>query len=280
MTFIPILASIFTALNAASLKWYFNRTPLDTKTILAVSAIFYFLFSALFVPWYGALDQRFFEPRILLLFIIVVALGATQNYFTLKGMRTNTLHEYELIDILTPIFTILLAAAAFADERDPLRLSLALLASFAFLITHLRSSHFHFKRADRWLMYAVFVMAIEWVLVKPIVSIGSPVTLYTIRNGLLAVILLALFRPRLDKIRAPDWVAIIGITAVGSASGMLMWISIGNVGIVLTELVMLLTPLLTAAISVVLFKEHWNLRQAIGFTIVLACVALIQFLPN
>lgn len=280
MAIVAIFAAIFTALSAAMLKWYFNRTSLDTKTILAVSSLFYFLLTALFVPWYGTLDQRFFEPRVLILFVVLVALGATQNYFTLKGMRTNSLHEYELIDILTPIFTILLATLVYADERQPVRLALALLASSAFLITHFRSRHIHFRQADRWLAYAVFVLAIEWILVKPIVTVGSPVALYTIRNGLIAAVFLLLFQPRFDKIPLRDWLSIAGVCGLGSASGLLIWTSIGNVGIVLTDLVMLLTPLLTAGLSVLLFKERWNFRQAVGFTVILVCVALVQILPN
>ncbi len=280
MVVLPILAAIFTAAGAASLKWYLNRSPLDVKTIICVAFIFCFLLTALLVPWFGSLDERIFEPRILLLFLVVAGMGLTQNYFTLKGLRTNSLHEYELIDILAPIFTIVLAAMAYADERGPVRLALALLASTAFLITHLKSRHIRFKRADRWLMYAVFVMAIERVLVKPIFALGSPVALYTIRNGIIALVLLVLFRPRLDKIALRDWLSIGGVTAFIVAGGMLLWVSISQFGIVFTELIMLLAPLLTVVFSVLFFKERWSFRQGVGFAVILVCIALVQFLPS
>lgn len=279
MVIIPISAAIIFGLALAHYKWALGRTTLETKTFLVVHFLILFSVACGAALAGGNFQSPLFsDQRYIFLFLVMVVFGLVHNYFLIRGLKRESLHEYELIDLLVPIFTILLAAFAFASEREPVRLSLALLAASAFLLTHLRHHHFQFKQADRWLMYAVFLMAMERILVKPLLVLADPVTLYALRTGSIALLLMLIFRPRLAHIPVGEWLQLMLNGLMGVVAMVLIWTSIGHFGVVLTELYLLITPMVLALISLAFFKERWTVGQTIAFAVIVFSVAVVNIL--
>ena len=274
---IPLTAAIIFGLALAHYKWAISRTNLETKTFLCTHFLTMFGVGALAAWWWGSWETPLFsQPRYIGLFLIIVSFGLVYNYFLVRGFKRESLHEYELIDLLMPIFTVVLAAIAFVDEREPVRIGLALLGASVFLITHWRRHQVVFKQADRWLVYAVFLMALERVLVKPILTIIDPIVLYTLRTGLISLILLFFFRPRLARIPAVEWLQLVINGLLGVTSMVLIWTSINQFGVVVTELYLLVTPIVLAIVSLFFFKERWTLLQVWSFVVILASIGLMN----
>lgn len=279
MFVIPILGAVIYAFALVHYKWLISQTELDMKSFLALHFAMLFGASTIMALWWGDFNpQLITEPRYLLLLLILCAFGFAHNLFLVRGLRRESLHEYELIDLLMPVFTVTLAAFAFADEREPVRLGLALLASGAFFITHFRRKQVAFRQADRWLVYAVFIMAIERILVKPLLELAEPVTLYFFRAGIIALAMFVIFRPKLKKIPASLWLQLLINSVVGMLAIVLIWTSTASYGIVVTELYLLLVPMILAGISVVWLKEAWTARQGFAFAVIIACIVLINIL--
>lgn len=273
----PIAAAVIYGIALVHYKWALARTNLDTKTFLATHFVVLFLVAAGAAARWGELSTPIFSnARYLLLFAILVVFGLVHNYFLARGLKRESLHEYEIIDLLVPIFTVLLAALAFADEREPLSLILALLGTSVFLLTHLRHHHIKLKQADRWLMYAVFVMALERIVVKPLLTLADPSVLYALRTGWIALFLVLLFRPRFGSIPLREWGQLLLNGLLGVTAMILIWTSIGRLGVVVTELYLLIAPMVMAMISVAVFKERWTAGQIVAFGVILFCITLVN----
>lgn len=278
MLWLPMTAAILYALGIAHFKWILGRFTIEFRALLSAQFIFLFLGTVVFVPWFGGVEAQFFAPRNLFLFGFLIVVATVYNLFWTRGLKRESLHEFELIDLLLPIFTIVLAAVTFIDERQPVQLSLAILAAGTFFLTHLRQHHIHLKQADRWLIFAVFLMAIEAILVKPLLELATPVSLYAFRTGLITIVLLLVFRPHFATIPRLAWGHII-LNALLGLGKMLLWLmAIQALGIVVTELVMLLTPILLAVASLIYFRERWTALQVVAFMIILVCVGVVHWL--
>ncbi len=278
MELAPWVAVMATVAAVTHYKWLLNRLALDSRTVLTILFLFLFGLSSLLLPWFGGVDEAFFNPRYLILFGFFVCLGIVQNYFLTRGLRQNSLHEFELIDILLPVFTIGLAALVFENEREPIRLTLGLFAALSFFVTHVRQRHLLVKQADRWLVYAIFLVAIERLLVKPLLFLATPVSLYTFRAGFIALAMVVMFHRYLERI---SWrqAGIIGLNALLGVSAMLAtWVTIATYGLVVTEIYLLLIPIGLALVSLIGWHEHWSLRQVLAFTVILVCVGLVSIL--
>ena len=277
MIAIPIAAAVIYGFALAHYKWAITRTSLETKHFLTVHFTALFLVAiGVAAAWGDFATPIFSSSRYIFLLALMVVFGLVHNYFLARGLKRESLHEYELIDLLIPIFSILLAALAFADERNLVRLVLALFGTSAFLLTHLKHHHFRFKQADRWLIYAVFLMAFERVLVKPLLTLADPSVLYALRTGWIALFLLLMFRPRFRTITLFDWTQILINALLGVAAMNLIWTSIGYYGVVVTELYLLITPMVMAVISLVMFKERWTVAQVTAFAVILFCIAMVN----
>lgn len=284
MILIPIVAAVLYGVALAHYKWAISRTALETKTFLSVHFVILFLVALAAALMWGDFSVPIFtDGRYIVLLAVMIIFGLVHNYFLARGLKRESLHEYELIDLLVPVFTVLLAAFAFVDERDPVRLLLAIFGTSVFLVTHIKHHHLQFKQADRWLVYAVFLMAMERILVKPLLTLADPVFLYAIRTGWIALFLFLVFRPRLRTIALFEWWQLLINGVLGVAAMILIWTSIGYFGVVVTELYLLLTPITIAVISLVFFKERWTLTQVTAFGVILLCVALVnlsEWLPK
>ena len=278
MISIPIIAALAAALEIAHYKWLLERTQLDFRVLLSAQFMLLFMGASFLVPFFGHIDVRFFEFRNLFLFGFLLIVATLYNVFWIKALKRESLHEYEIIDLLLPIFTIALAALVFVDERDPIHLLLAAVAIGIFFLAHLHKWHISVKRVDRWLLLAVFLMAVEAILVKPLLEIVSPVALYAMRTGLIAVVLFVYWQPRLSDVPFFVWVQLAINAVFGISQMILTWIAIGSLGIVVTELALLIKPMLLLLISLYLFREKWKGRQVFAFAIILTCILLVYFI--
>lgn len=273
-----ISAALAFSIAIVHYKWILRETKIELRTLLPLQFILLFLFSSLLVPFFGRIDSEFFSLRYLILFGIMVVVAAVYNLFWTSAFRRQSLHDFELIDLLVPVFTILLAALVFFDEREPIKLALALFAAGAFFVTHIRRHHINFKQADRWFLFAIFLIAAEVILAKPLLTLLSPVSLYALRTGIIAVFFVFLFRPRFDRIHSFVITQMIVNSLFFVAYRVLRLASVETVGIVTTEMLLLTAPIFLTIGSSFVMKERWNLRNGLAFIIIMVTIFLMNLL--
>lgn len=260
------------------LKWLLRVSKLELRTFLPVQFLFLFILTSLLIPFFGRIDPQAGELRYVLLFVVLIAVAVVWNVFWTRAFRQQSLHEYELIDLLLPVFTIVLAALTFPDEREPVRMLLALFAAGVFMVTHLRRNHLNFKQTDRWFLFAIFLMAAEIILTKPLLLLFSPVSFYCLRTGVIALVMIAIFRPRLRRISSFVWSQMLLNSLLFVIHRLLMLLSIEKSGIVTTELLLLVGPILLAISAYVFFRERWTLRTGLAFGVILLTITVMNYL--
>lgn len=280
MILIPLLSAAASAIGTAHAKWLFGRTHLDTRTYLPAAFIIAFSMGTLLSSRWGGLTGEAVRPVHLVFLAVLIALMLIGNLFWVRGFRRETLHEYGTLNLLIPVLTIVFAAAIFADERDPIILSLTGFAIGTFFLTHLHHLHLSLKQADRSLLVAVVSFAASSLVSKPLLAIITPIGLFTMTSGILAVLSLFIMRPHLAQLRLRNWSRLAANEVFWVGARILFWMSIARVGLVLTELVMLTTPIFLALISLVVFRERWTFRQTLAFVVIFVCVTTITLLPS
>lgn len=274
------IAAFASAALVIHLKWFLRTAKIETRQFMPVYFILLFVITSLLVPTFGGVDLAFLAPKNLVLFAIMLAVGLAWNHFHINGLRRETLHEYELNKVLFPIFSITLAALAFADEREPVRLALAGLAVLAFLSLHFHHKRLSFKQADRWMVFAVFLMAMELSLYKPLLTIFSPVTLYALRTGLIALIFFFAYRPELRRLTLGTWVHVVFNAGLGVTTRIFELVAISQIGVVVTQLFFLLSPITLAVVSFVVLRERWTLRQGLALAVILGSIVTVTLLSS
>lgn len=278
MIWIAVGAAFAHAVSIIHLKWLLGKFKTDPKTYLAIVFSFIFLGTSLLVPFWGKIDLRFFDFKNIALFLFLILVALVYNLYLVRGLKRDSLHEFDLIDLLWPIFSIGLAALIFVDEREPIKLSLALFAAGVFLISHLRHHHVSLKAADRFLLLAVFLLALETNLIKPLLELINPISLYALRTGLVAVFMIIIFQPPISQISSREW-GQIGLNALfGTTAMLLTWTAIGTIGIVETNLILLLYPIILAIYSKSVMREQWTARSLMAFLVIFSCIVLVTVL--
>lgn len=278
LAWIPLTAAVLSAVSLVHLKWVLRERGVATRTFLGIWFSFLFLVALLGVPLFHDVEPVFFTGRILFLVGFLIMALAVANFYFIRGLRRETLHEFDLIELLLPILSIGFAAFVFDNERDPVRLSLAVLASLVFLLVHIKRHHFSLKRSDQFLLFSVFLLAIDEVIVKALLSVIDPVSLYTLTTGLLAVIYWLAYQPKVRDISFTQGIHLFGNAILSVMAMILTWFAFKLFGIVVTNLVLLLSPLLITLASVLIFRERWTIRHGLAFGVILGSILLLQIL--
>lgn len=257
-------------------RWLLKELRPPTKVWITASFLIAFLITAAIS--FVSSERGLADLTIItsLLILASVAIGITHNIYGTAGLRRDSLRDYELVEICTPFLKILLAALLFTDERAPLPLMIALVAAAMFFYSHFHQRHLKLKQADRWLLFAVCLMAVETMLVKPVLGSVDPITFYALRAGLISLMMISVFHPPLNQLKNSSWLHIGLNIVLGLCGSIAALYSIQQFGIVFTELLLLLRPVALALVSALGFKETWTTRQSFSFGVMIVCVALVQ----
>lgn len=241
--------------------------------------VFLFLVTAVTLPWTGAIDVTLASSQqYIFYFILMVLLAIIWNMFYYEGLKRESILEFELIMVLTPLVTVLMAILFYPEEFNPAVFGAALIGSATLFISHIRKSHFEFNKYAIHLVLAVVLMAMETMVQKELLTIYSPALLYTIRTALLALFFGIYFKPSMDKVTNQQfglvfWTAILG--AVGMVG---KFYGYNEIGITFTTLILLLVPVLASWYDARINQTPIKKRSVLAMVIILCCVAYATIL--
>ena len=192
--FYAFLATGISALTLVLQKFILSRLKIEFRLFNAIGFISLALAAFIWTMANHSLPSaNFFSTPILILLLILLLVVFVWNYLFAYALCKESMAESELIIMMQPFFTVLLAYAVLPSERS---LTIFLPAIFAGLIlvwANFKKHHLAFDQMEKFLLFAVFLMAIDTIIIKEILSLYSisAESLYFLRSSLVAIPMIA-----------------------------------------------------------------------------------------
>jgi len=271
------IASIGYAGGVISDKLILSKYKTPIKVFVPTVFCLLALITAVFLPLWGGFDRSVLTNyRAILLFVGMITVAISWNVYYYKGIQKEDLHEFELIMLLTPLTTIILAMIFLPDERSLSVLIAGLIASIAFIASRIKRHHLKLSLVARGTMAAMFLMALESIFIKYMLAYVPPVTLYFVRTLMIGVIFAIIYRPKLTKYNRDAFALTIISAIFGVVQMVLKFYGFERLGVIETTMVLLLGPIFVYIFSYLFFKEKQNfVKDAITASIIVACVLFV-----
>jgi drug/metabolite transporter (DMT)-like permease len=171
-----------------------------------------------------------------------------------------------------PLLTILLASIFLANERNFAVVVAAIIAGVALIVSRINHEHLEFNNASIGLIFAVVLMSVELILIDLLLPVLSPVALYAVRTGLIAIFFFIYYRPRLRAIADHHYGLIAATSALGVAQMVSKFYGFQEFGVVYTSLILVLAPVIVYIVSTFWLHERLKPRTLACSIVILACV--------
>lgn len=284
MFIFPFIAAIADAVSVIIDKVALGKQKLPLKSFIPLLFVFLFALTLLFVPSLGEIDYVVAIKRENLVFFgLMIALAISWNIFYYQSIQKEKLHEHEIIIMLFPAVTILLASILVPGEYDRRIFIASMVAAGALALSKLEGGHFKFNQYSTNLTVAVLLMAMEILIIKELLKVYSPVSLYALRTGILALFFLLYYRPKLKDTPRESVLYILASAGLGALFMILRFYGYKELGIVHTTLILILSPFLVYLASAKYFGERIKLRAKIASIIIMVSIAyvtIIDALPH
>jgi len=275
----PFLAAILNTGSSLFEKFIFNHKRKRFKVFVPLLFLFSFLFLIIFFyPFLGEIKIGAFSIFALVLLGVVVITASIRNMLYYYGLQREGLSEIEPFMVFVPLLTIIIASILYPDERNWKVLILAFIAAFALIFSHIEKKHLVFDKGIIPIMGAVFLEAAEANMIKELLYFYSPIAMYTIRVGLVALLLFLVFKPSFKKISKDEFRKLTFVSFLWVLIMIFTYYGYQTVGVVYTVLVLMLAPVLIVTGSYLILKEKKiKRRDIIALIIVMICVIAAQF---
>ncbi len=224
-------------------------------------------------PDYSALLTPFYIS----IFILMIVVAIIWNILYARGIQKEDLHEFELIMLLTPLVTVIFATIFLPAERNWEIFIPGLIAAIALLATRFRSHHVRIGAVAWRTILAMILMSFESILIKELLNVFSPVTLYFIRTLFIAAAFAILYRPKILSINRDAFAMIILSAMFGVTQMVLKFIGFKSLGVIETTMILVLGPILVYGASAALFKEKLYKRDLFAAVTVVLCILYVEF---
>lgn len=274
------IAVFFAASSNLLEKIFFqrNRRLVDRGIIAYLFLCTFIILSLILFPVFGEVADGAFDLIPLIMLVGVGILGFSGNILYYYGFPKEHLSEIQPFTVATPLLTILLAGIFYSDERDIMHFLIALFAGVVLVLTHTNGRSLKFNPGLIPIVVSIVFFASEVLLVKELLHYFNPIALYTYRVGIIAILLLAVFRPSVRLLLQQKMFPFVLIPLMWIGSIVFAYMSVGTIGIVETTLVLMMTPILTVVGSYVFLKEdRINREDIVALILILGCVIAAQF---
>ena len=265
-----IIASIGYAGGVVCDKVILSRYRVPVMRFIPLLFIWLFIITGLFLPVFGGVKTELLtEVKYIGLFALMIVVAVIWNIYYYRGIQKEEIHEFELIMLLSPLFTIILAEIFLPAERD-IRVFLAgVVASVALILTRFRHHHVKIGITAWQTMGAMILMSFESILIKELLGVFSPVTLYFVRTLFIAGVFIVAYRPKLFAISKGVYALTIISAMLGVVQMVLKFYGFATMGVVETTMILVLGPFLVYFFYASSFKEKLYKRDIFAALVVI-----------
>lgn len=249
-----------------------TRRQVELKVFIPIVFLFLFLLSAILLPFLGHVSADFFKLNTLILFVLMIITAIIWNVFYYRGAQAEKVHEFEMIVIFQPLVTIILASFFLRSEQNWPIVVVSIIASLALILSKIGKEHFKITPSSAGLILAVVLMSIELIIIDVLLKVISPVAIYCVRTGILAIFFWLYYKPHVERVADHNVQLILFSSIFGVIQMVAKFYGFQTMGVVLTSLILILAPILTYTLSTFFLHEKLHWKQTVSFVIILICV--------
>ena len=276
-----ILPALSAALQGASVtldKAILLKRRMDERSYITRGFPLYFLFTlAVFLVLRPPIHIQDLKGMMGLFMILTIVITSGTNVLFYRAMKGDVLSEIQTVELLKDLPTILLVSLLFTDERRPIVLAAAVIATLTVVWSHWKHHHFSVKGATAvFLAWMLVTKPLQAVMAKELLVVWHPVSLEFIRTAGLTLILVPLFWKGAKRVPRNVYGPLILTNALSALGWVLYYMSFKASGVIYTVLLFSLQPFLVYTASMMFLKEKFHWKKCVGFIVVLICVAIAQ----
>jgi drug/metabolite transporter (DMT)-like permease len=273
-----IIASIGYAGGVVADKFVLSKYRVPVMRFIPLLFIWLAVVTAVFLNRWGYVDYELLKSvRYIVLFVAMIAVACTWNILYYQGIQKEDLHEFELIMLLSPLATIMLATIFLPAERDWGIFVPGVIASSALIATRFRKHHVSIGKTAWRTILAMVLISIESILIKELLSAFSPVALYFVRTITIGIVFVILYRPKLFALPGMAYALTIVSAIFGVVQMVLKFYGFQNLGVTETMMILVLGPFLVYGASAVIMKESIYKRDIFAAIVVVLCILYVEF---
>lgn len=271
-----IIASIGYAGGIVTDKILLSKRKIPLFRFVPMLFVFLAIFTAVLVPKWGTVNlDLLLTPKYVFLVLIMVITAVSWNILYYRGIQQEDIHEFELIMLLSPMVTIIMAEIFLPQERDWQTFLAGVVASLALLLTRFRHHHVQIGKIAWMTMLAMLLMSIESIFIKMLLGVLSPVALYFLRTAILAAVFVSVYKPKALGFSKSSFFLLILTAILGVVQMVLKFYGFDKLGVTETTMILVLGPFLVYFLSFFWFKEKLFKRDIFAFIVLIACILFV-----
>lgn len=273
-----VIASLGYAGGVMADKLVLSKYRIPVMRFIPLLFIWLALITAILLPRLGRINMAAFNDwRYIVLLLAMLLVATVWNILYYKGIQQENLHEFELIMLLSPLATVVLATVLLPAERNAGIFIPALIASVVLIVTRFRKHHATLGKAAWRTIIAMLLLSFESILIKELLTMFSPVSLYFIRTAMLALVFVFFYRPKIFAMPKRAFTLIVLSAVFGVIQMVLKFYGLRSLGVVETTMILIMGPFLVYMLSAVIFKESIYKRDLFATAVVAACILYVEF---
>lgn len=288
MFYMPIIGAFLEATGMIIEKKIMKKRNIDYKTYTVYGFLAIVAVMVPFIFFFWNLRSELFQLTNLLVFFAIVIIALIANLLIFYSLKRETMSEFEPINMMQPLFTILLAfifsffLSVYSNERNPIIIILALIASLSLIAAHIKKHHLVYNKYIIAALLGGFLFSLELVLTKILLPSSSSLSLDIIKSGftfyflrclIILIIAWIIFRPSFKKIDKQthylNWI----VSVIFVIYRLILYWGYVTLGIIYTTIILsILSPIFIFLFARIFLKEKLTKRQLISAIIILICV--------
>jgi len=254
-------------------KIILSRERVTLRVFLPLVFVFLFAFTLILMPFFGSVDwEILLLPNTLFLVLLMIVIAVASNVLFYQSVQRDKIHHHEMVMMVAPLITVMLAAIFFPEEFDSKVFLLALVSSLALIWAKGKKEHWLGSPATYNAFLAVVLMATESIIIRDLLYSFTPVALYGLRTLVIAVFFYAYYRPHYNQVTIKHWWMIAFSALLGVILMLGRYYAFAELGIIYTTLVAILAPVIVFFGSWEILHEKIRPRMILASIIILACV--------
>jgi|GEM_PF-757179 len=300
----PLIAAAAHTVDVLLDRFVMTRHRLGHRQFAIVLFMGLYFWSSLATLFVGGIEAGAFTARHLLEFLAVIVIASFYNMLYYQGIEKEHVEKFEPILTFMPLGAIVAGALVYPDERNSIALPAAIIAALAVAFPYFSwegQRSFPFPRSSakpsasqqarsspssergfdlyQWRLVGYVLLAvIEALLLKDLLTVYQPASLYAVRTGLILVTLFSFYtvvRPiPLIVISKTHIKEVLLLSIAPTIYFISMLYAIQALGIVLSTLLFLVYPIFVYTGAKLFLKEKLHWRNVVSGAVVLACVVV------
>lgn len=273
-----IVASLGYAGGVIADKFVLSKYKVPVMRFIPLLFVWLSIITGILIFKFGGFELGLlFEVKYIIFFILMVVTAVSWNILYYQGIQKEDLHEFELIMLLTPLATITLATIFLPNERDVSIFIPAIIASAALIATRFRKHHIKIGTTAWRTILAMILMSLESILIKELLDVFTPVTMYFVRTTVIGLVFIILYRPKLLAMPRNAFALTLISAIFGVVQMVLKFYGFKSLGVTETTMILILGPFLVYIASATFFKERLFKRDVFAAAVVVLCILYTEF---